>query len=91
MIKGKTQSGFSFKLDNNKLDDMELLEFLAGVDDDMTLLPELVERLLGKEQKAKLYDFIRKSEGHVSISKCYAIVMEIFEEAGKQNDDTKKD
>ncbi len=90
MIEGKTQSGFAFKLNDDKLDDMEVLEYIASVDDDMTQLPKLIEVLLGKTQKKKLYDFVRKQDGKVSISTTYKIVMEIFTEAG-QNKETKKD
>lgn len=91
MIEGKTKSGFRFKLDEKKLDDMEILEYLAEVDDDLTQLPTLLKLFLGEEQKKKLYSFVKKSEGHVSISKTYEILMEIFSSAGEQSDEVKKD
>lgn len=91
MIEGKTQSGFAFKLDENKLDDMEVLEYINSVTDDMSELPKLVEILLGKTQKKKLYDFVRKMDGKVSISTTYEIIMEIFAIAGEDNEEVKKD
>lgn len=91
MIKGKTQSGFAYKLDESKLDDMEILEFLAEIDDDMTKLPKLLELFLGKEQKQELYDFVKKSDGHVSITSTQKILMEIFADAGNKNEEIKKD
>lgn len=91
MLKGKTQSGFAFEIDEEKLDDMDVLEYLADVDDDMTKLPKLIEIFLGKDQKDKLKDFIVKKEGRNKISTTYAIMMEIFEEAGRINNETKKE
>lgn len=91
MIEGKTPSGFAFSLDDEKLDDMEILEYLAEVDDDMTQLPKLLEIFLGEKQKKKLYDFIKKQDGRVSISTTYKILMEIFKVAGEQSKEVKKD
>ena len=90
MIEGKTQSGFSFKIDEEKLDDMEVLEYLATVDDDMTQLPKLLEVFLGKDQKKALYDFLKEKEGKVKISSTYSILLDIFSVAGEKNKEVKK-
>lgn len=91
MIEGKTQSGFSFKIDEEKLDDMEVLEYLATVDDDMTQLPKLLEVFLGKDQKKALYNFLKEKEGKVKISSTYSILLDIFSVAGEKNKEVKKE
>lgn len=91
MIEGKTRSGFKFSLDEEKLDDMEILEYLAEVEDDLSQLPKLLEIFLGAEQKQRLYDFVKKKEGRVSIKTTYEILLDIFAEAGDQNKEIKKD
>ena len=91
MIEGKTQSGFKFKLDEEKLDDMEILEYLSDVEDDLSQLPKLLVVFLGEEQKKRLYDFVKKKDGRVSIKTTYSILLEIFSEAGEQRKKKKKD
>lgn len=91
MIEGKTRSGFKFSLDEEKLDDMEILEYLAEVEDDLSQLPKLLEIFLGAEQKQRLYNFVKKKEGRVSIKTTYEILLDIFAEAGDQNKEIKKD
>lgn len=91
MIEGKTRSGFKFSLDEEKLDDMEILEYLAEVEDDLSQLPKLLEIFLGAEQKQRLYDFVKKKEGRVSIKTTYEMLLDIFAEAGDQNKEIKKD
>lgn len=75
---GKTKSGFVYTLDPNKLDDFELLEKLAGVDDNILDLPKILVMLLGKEQKDKLYDHVRTEDGRVPIQKVTEEIMDIF-------------
>jgi hypothetical protein len=91
MLKGKTQSGFAFEIDEDKLDDMDVLEYFGSVDDDMSILPKLIEILLGKEQKDKLREFVIEKVGKYKISTTYQMVMEILEEAGRINDEAKKE
>ena len=84
MIKGKTESGFEFKLDEEVLNDLEFIENLKAVDKgDVTLLPEVVETVLGKEQKKMLYDHIRSKVGRVKIDLIAVELQEIFK-ASKQ-------
>lgn len=63
MIKGKTPSGFTYEIDEHRLDDMELLELVAEADENMTLMPKVLSKLLGKKQKKRLYDFCREKMG----------------------------
>lgn len=81
MKHGKTSSGFEFELDDEVLDDYELLEMLTELDegryDRVTIT---VEKLLGKEQKEKLKEHIRK-DGKVSASEFMNEIAEIFQNA----------
>lgn len=64
-MKGKTSTGFKYEIDEQALDDMELLEVFAEVDENPLLLPKLLNMLLGKEQKEALYDHLRTDKGTV--------------------------
>lgn len=79
MLSGKTKSGFEFSISDESLDNMELVETLAGVDANPLLLPRLVSQLLGEKQKLKLYDHLRTDGGVVPVSKVSDEIMEIFQ------------
>lgn len=90
MVKGKTESGFSFKIDDDVRDDMELLENLTRMDAGETqLAPLILESLLGAEQKKKLYEHCRGTSGRVSATKVFVELKSIFDEIHKSDDDTK--
>ena len=79
MKKGKTSTGFAFTLADNVLDDMELLEELVDIDNgNRTALPGVVRRLLGDDQKKKLYDHCRGEDGRVPVSRVGQELTEIF-------------
>ena len=50
MLKGKTQSGFDFVIDEVVMDDMELLEDIVKADKDTMLFPGILEKILGADQ-----------------------------------------
>lgn len=83
MRKGKTESGFKFVIDETDLDDMEFIELLADAQEDALKFPKVVERLLGKEQKAKLYDHVRTESGRVPVGAISNAVTEIMVAAGE--------
>ena len=79
MITGKTQSGFEYRIDDTVSDDYELLELMGAVRGGDTLaIFELVERLLGKEQKDKLKEHCRDEDGKVKISRMSQEIVDIF-------------
>lgn len=79
MLKGKTESGFPFEIEEQVLDDYELLEILAEIDGgNGGLVPAMVTRLLGKEQKDALKEHLRNKDGKVSTQAMMTEVMEIF-------------
>lgn len=87
----KTSSGFEFEFDRQRLDDMRVVELLGDITDgeldDFTRLRaigRLIERLLGRAQKAALYEHIGAShEGRVPYSALEAELNDIMNSAGK--------
>lgn len=79
-IKVKTASGFEAVIDPAALDDMELLEDMARMDaGEEWLAARVVTRLLGAEQKRKLYEFCRDPEtGRVPYTKVSEVLGELF-------------
>lgn len=78
MIKGKTTSGFDFQLEEHVLDNMELLDAIVEADENPALIPKIVNMVLGKEGKKRLYDHLRTEMGNVPIMAVAAEVAEIF-------------
>ena len=90
MLKGKTESGFAFKIDEETRDDMELLEYVTRIDaGEAQFVPQVLESLLGAEQKKKLYDHCRGKSGRVSATRVFDELKNIFTEIQKSEDDTK--
>lgn len=80
MIKGTTKTGFEFELEDEVLDDYELLEILAEVDQgNYGLITKMVTLLLGEEQKEALKAHIRANSKRVSAKKLLDEVTEIFQ------------
>lgn len=78
-MKGKTKSGFAYTLRDGFADDMELLELLVEMDDgNASVLPKVLTRLLGEDQKKKLYDHCRTEDGRVPMSAVAEEVAQIF-------------
>lgn len=85
MLKGKTETGFSYEVSDESLNDYELVEVLAEVDTNPLLLPKLVDKLLGKEQKKKLLDHLRTEDGKVPIDAISAEIKDIFQNGKIKN------
>ncbi len=83
MVRGKTESGFEFEIDESIADDMEFMESLADAMDDSIRFPKVLEQLLGTDQKKRLYDHIRGDGKRVSIEKTIAEFTEIMNLAGE--------
>ena len=98
MIKGTTESGFSYKISEDVRDDMELLEAIMRVDGgDNGAVPAMLDMLLGKEQKAKLYEHCRVTKetkngtekGRVSATAVLKEIRCIFEGIGNKDSKVK--
>ena len=85
MISGKTRTGFEYVIDDNVFDDYEILELMAKVKkNDPLAIFELIERLLGEEQKDRLKDHVRVN-GRVPMSAINDEIVDIF-----SNEEVKK-
>lgn len=79
MLRGKTESGFAYEIDEEVMDDYDFLEILCKIDDgDTALTVKMVDMLLGEKQKEELKKHLRTENGRVSAKKMLAEVMEIF-------------
>lgn len=89
MLTGKTTTGFDFTIEDSALDDWELMEVLADIDDGKTQkIGTAVKLLLGKEQADLLKEHCRNDEGRVPATAMMAEVGEIFA-AMRENKTTK--
>lgn len=84
MIKGKTSSGFEFEISKDVVNDYELVENLAELEDNPLLLGKIVNQILGKEQAARLKDHVRNEKGIVPIDKMTQEIIEIFKNSGEE-------
>ena len=90
MLKGKTNTGFQFKIDEEARDDMEMLEMLTALSKgDYTMLPDVLRQLLGEEQKKSLYEHCRGKSGRVSSKRVLAELESVFDVAKESDSDTK--
>lgn len=79
MLKGKTNSGFKFEIDEEELDDYELLEMLCEIDKGNTsLITDTAEKMLGKKQLKKLKEHVRDEKGRVSARKMMEEIEQIL-------------
>lgn len=83
MIKGTLKSGFNFEYDESCIDDMRFLEDLSKVGDNALLVPGLVEKMLGKEQKEALYKHLEDENGRVPTLAFMDAFNEIMEKSPK--------
>ena len=82
MISGTTSSGFAFSISDDAVNDMELFELFAEADQNPLVLPTLINRLLGTEQKKRLYDHLRNENGIVPVDKVGDEVIEMLKGGG---------
>ena len=86
MIKGNTKSGFEFEIDENVFDDWELIEKFRAIEKgEDSLVVDVIEQILGIEQKERLKEFIRDKNGKVSASGMEMELEEIFEACQAKN------
>lgn len=81
-MRGTTKSGFPFEVTMEALDNMELVDALADLEDsggkDPIAMSRVAALLLGKSQKQRLYDHHRTQDGRVPLAAVYSAVTEIF-------------
>lgn len=79
-LEGVTPTGFRYHIDRNVVDDMELVEAMAALEDgDISAMPHFLNKLFGKKQKEELYAHCReKGSGRVPMSAVMAEVKAIM-------------
>lgn len=96
MVKGKTESGFEFEVDEAKIKDYRFITKFAALakceeGDDMeaaALMGELVHILLGKAEEEKLLDHVKK-DGVASFDDVADEFGEILDSIRNQDNDSK--
>lgn len=79
MIRGTTSSGFSYEIDEDTLDNMELIDAMARADSGNPLaISDVCHFMLGDETRKALYDHVRTAKGNVPLSRVKDEVIEIF-------------
>lgn len=82
MKKIKMESGITLEIKDNVMDDMELLDDLVALDEgNGYAISRVVGRILGTEEKKKLYDSLRV-DGVTPVSKVVEAMKEIFDKLG---------
>ena len=80
----KLESGLALSIDEGITDDMEILDALADLEEgNGAAISKLCTRLLGTDEKKKLYDHLREN-GRVKVTKVTAAITEIFRALGDQ-------
>lgn len=82
MITGKTKTGFKFQISDRILNNYELIELLADVDENPLLITKVLSMLLG-EKKKDLIEHVREEDGVAPVDKMMEEVAEIFKSAEK--------
>lgn len=79
MISGVTKNGFAFEITDERVDNMEIIDALADIDDgNLLAVSKVLTLLLGPEQKKKMYDFVRTEDGIVSAQTVSEMIVEIL-------------
>lgn len=91
MIEGRTKSGFQYSINDDALDDMELIDALADMDDgEVTSYRYALKSLLGEDQRKALYEHIRsKKTGRVSAKAVFTAFVEILNDAKEKSANVK--
>lgn len=85
MIKGKTESGFEFKMFDEAMDNMELVELLAGIErGNPAAIASALKMLLGEKQQKALYNHLRTKDGRVPVAAVTTAFVEIIKAANKK-------
>lgn len=80
-MKGTTKSGFEYEISAEIGDDYEFLELCVDLTENVLLMPRVVAKLLGPDQKARLMEHCRTESGRVSTERVMAETFEMIESA----------
>ena len=77
-FKGTTKTGFPFDISMERMENYEVVETIAEIDENPLVLPRLLKLLLG-DQVAALKEHVRCEDGIVPTQKLMDEVRDIFE------------
>ena len=83
MKEGKLKNGFKYKVDENLLDDMEMLDALAEAEENPLKISFVSKRLLGETQRKELYNHLRKEDGKVPVEETVQAIADILTSLGE--------
>lgn len=81
----ETKSGFKCTIDDSVLDDMRIVEMIAGIEDNPLMLPTLISKFLTEEGKEKLYKHLETEDGRVPVMALETEMAEIITELGEKD------
>lgn len=79
-----SESGFEYKFEDSVLDNMELIDALAELDEGNTqYITKVCKMLLGDEQRKRLYNHLRTEKGNVPVTAVMKEIGDIFAKLGE--------
>lgn len=84
MIKGKTKTGFEYEIKKESLNNYELLENIAELEENPLSVTSIVKHLLGKEQAKTLKEHVRNENGIVEIDKMTEEITEMLNNGSQE-------
>lgn len=83
MLKIETSSGFIYEIHEEALENYELVDAIGELEDNPLAISRVTNLLLGREQKMKMFDYLRNEEGIVPTQKVTDEIQEIFKHLGE--------
>lgn len=84
MVKGKTESGFEFEIDEQAVNDMRVIDAMVEVEEgNLGGVSRLISLLFTKEQKKAFYDHLRLENGRVPLDTASKEIFEILRYNGE--------
>lgn len=88
-MKGKLKNGFKFEVKDGIVDDMEFVELARKMEKEPLFVVDFLEYILGKDQKAALYESLRgkdgivhATEGDYTVSDAVAEISDAIQKSG---------
>lgn len=84
MIKGKTKTGFEFEIPKDHLNNYEMLENIADLEENPLLVTTIAKQLLGERGTKDLKEHVRNKNGIVPIDKMSEEITDIFKNGSEE-------
>lgn len=79
MIKGVTESGFEFEIDEQVINDMRVIDAMVAVEDkNLGGISRLISLIFTADQKKAFYDHLADENGRVPLDKASKEIFEII-------------